>query len=108
MVYLLESPAPDESPDERNLDIIFTDTEALGRIRFETFLADSRRLERAATEFEDAAANESALMRAFIAREHDQLLRTFNPKVTRLRKRTKIMVHRQAFDGMRADDDEPK
>lgn len=96
--YVLDGSAPEESPDERNLEIVFTDPAALSHVRFETFLSDVRRIEREAAELEAEAAAEMARVRAFIAEQHAELLRTFNPKVARRRKRPKLMVHRNAFD----------
>jgi hypothetical protein len=102
--YVLDGSAPEDNPEERNLEIVLTDPAALGRVRFETFLSDVRRIEREAAELEAEAAAETNRFREFIAEQHAELLQTFNPKVARLRKRRKVIVHRNAFDDVPSGD----
>ena len=104
--YMVQDPFPYELPDERHLAIIFSGTRALESVRFETFLADCKRIERGPAELDDAANAEIALVHQFIAEQHEELLRTFDPKVTKLRRRKRIMVHQQAFDALRDDDND--
>jgi hypothetical protein len=101
--YLLRRPAPEENPDERNLEIVFADPTALDQIRFETFMADVRRVDSDPAELEAEAAAEAMRARAFIAEQHSELLTTFNPKIARLRKRAKVMIHRKAFKDILSD-----
>ncbi|MCC6533133.1 MAG: hypothetical protein IT531_11335 [Burkholderiales bacterium] len=49
---------------------------------------------------QSALAEERAALVRFIEAAHEQLLRTFDPKVKRLRKRRRIMVHKDAFDDL--------
>jgi len=105
--YVMDGRPPEDEPDERNLEIVFTDPQALGRVHFESFLADTRRIQRPCEELERAVASEIDLLNAYIAEQHDDLLRNFNPKIARLRKRTKVMVHPHAFDALGAGDEDP-
>lgn len=95
-VYLLDTP----EPDEKNMHFVFTDSRALERIRFNSFLRDCRAIERPAAELQKALAEERAALARFIEVAHEELLRTFDPKVMRLRKRRRIMVHKDAFDDL--------
>lgn len=99
---------PAEDPDERNLEIVFTDPAALEQVRFESFLADTRRIERPAEEIDRAVANEVDLLNAYVAEQLEDLRRNFNPKTTTLRMRIKVMVHPQAFDALGPGDDDPE
>ena len=45
-----------------------------------------------------AVEKEKAEVISFVRKEHDELQRTFDPKVVRLRKRRTILVHKDAFD----------
>jgi hypothetical protein len=105
--YVIDGHPPEYDPDERNLAIVFTDPQALGRVRFESFLADTRRIQRPSGELDRAVTNEIDLLNAFIAEQHEDLLRNFNPKIARLRKRTRIMMHPQAFDALGAGNEDP-
>jgi len=40
--YVMDGRSPGDEPDERNLEIVFTEPQALGRVRFESFLAGAR------------------------------------------------------------------
>ncbi len=102
--YVIESPAPANNPVERNLEIAFSDPAALDHVRFESFLSDVRRIERDAAELEAEAAAEAARVRAFVAEQHAELLETFDPKVTRLKKRMKILIHHGALNDLSSND----
>ena len=95
-VYLLDT----SEPNEKNVHFVFTDPRAIERIRFRSFLTDCRAIERPAAELQKALAEEHAALVRFIEAAHKELLRTFDPKVTRLRKRRRIMVHKHAFDDL--------
>ncbi len=93
-VYLVNTSVPDEN----NLHIVFSDTRALAAVRFPSFLRDCRVIERPAEELQRTAGREVGALTRLIQDKHEELLRTFDPKVVRLRKRLRIMVHKNAFD----------
>jgi hypothetical protein len=42
----------------------------------------------------------------FVAEQHQELLASFDPKVVRLRKRRKILMHPRAIDDLAGEDGE--
>lgn len=106
--YVMKTQWPAEDPDERCLEIVFTDPQALEQVRFASFLADIRRIERPSEEIDRAVAEEVELLNAMLAEQLEDLRHNFNPKVAQLRRRTKIMVHPQAFDALGPGDDDPE
>ena len=85
---------------ESNLHVIFSDKGALEEIHFETFMSDCRKLAGAIDELNVAAAAEVKRVHEFIAEQHAELARNFDPKITRLRRRNKILMHPRAFDDL--------
>lgn len=85
---------------ESSRRIIFSDKEALGSIHFESFMSDCRELAGDVEALHAAVAAEIKRVHEFIAEQHAELLRNFDPKITRLRKRKKILMHPRAFDDM--------
>lgn len=93
-VYLLD----ESEHGEFNLHFVFSNKRALSAVRFRSFLRDCRRIERPASEIESRFESERAALATFIERQHAEIRRTFDPKVTRLGNRRKIMVAKDAFD----------
>ncbi len=94
-VYIL-----DESCDrERNLHLIFTDKQALSRVRFRSFMRDCRAMSRSVAELHQAIDEEKAALADFIEAQHAEVLRDHDPKVRRLRKRNKVMISKKVEDG---------
>jgi len=92
-VYLLD----ESEDDEAGLHVVFTDKRALSAVRFRSFMRDCRAIERPASEIEGRLEPERAAIAAFIEEQYTEIRRTFDPKVTRLEKRNKIMVNKDAF-----------
>jgi len=95
-VYIFENP-DETAPEDFNLHFVFTDIEALDRIRFRSFVRDCRAIELPAAELTQGAEIETAGMTAWIKAQHQHLLATFDPKVATLRKKRKVMIHKDAF-----------
>lgn len=93
-VYLVDV----SEPSEKNIHFVFSDTRALGAVRFRFFMKDCRAIERPMDELNRAVEQEKADVISFVRKEHDELERTFDPSVVRLRKRRKILVRKDAFD----------
>jgi len=87
-------------PQENNIHFVFSDKEALAAVRFQSFLRDCRAIEMPVDELNQAAEEEKLKLATFIRTQHEELQRTFDPSVARLRKRWKIMVHKDAFEGI--------
>jgi hypothetical protein len=83
---------------ESNQDFLFSDTAALKEVRFRSFLRDCRRLARPFAELAPDIDAERQAAETFIRAEHERLLRDFDPKIARLRKQQKIIVHEDAAD----------
>jgi hypothetical protein len=93
-VYLIDV----SEPPEQNIHFVFSDTRALGAVRFRFFMKDCRAIERPLDELNRTVEQEKVEIRRFIRAEHDELRRTLDPSVARLRKRRKILMHKDAFD----------
>jgi hypothetical protein len=101
--FLDDHPWEKEDAAERNLLVVFGDLGALAAVRFTSFLRDCRRIERPLAELRAFEAHEAERMRAFVAEQHDDLVRNFDPKVVPLRKQLKVMIHPDALRGMEDD-----
>jgi hypothetical protein len=86
--------------EECNIHFIFTDKDALSAVRFRSFVRDCRAIERGSDELNSALAEEETKLRTFIAQQHQDLLQTFDPRIKRLRRRRKILIHKDAFDDL--------
>jgi hypothetical protein len=95
--YLDDAPWDGSPPDEQNMLIVFTDPNALGLVRFTSFMRDCRRIERPLTELAALRMRETERIRTFVAEQHADLVKNFDPKVVRLRKRLKMMMHPDAL-----------
>jgi hypothetical protein len=87
-------PRTKRHPDDQDnhLEFIFTDIQALEAIRFPSFVRDCRAIERPAQELFDALAQEKAAARAWVHDKHQELCQTFDPKITKLRRKQKIYI----------------
>lgn len=83
---------------ESNQDFLFSDMAALKAVRFRSFVRDCRQLARPVAELAPDIDAERQAAETFIRAEHERLLRDFDPKVARLRKKRKIIVHEDAAD----------
>ena len=95
-VYLIDV----SEPPEHNIHFVFGDTRALGAVRFRSFMKDCRAIERPVDELQRAVEDETVEIKRFVRKEYEELQRTFDPAVVHLRKRRKILVHKEAFDGL--------
>ena len=101
--FLDDHPWEHQDPKERNLLVVFSDPDALAAVRFTSFLRDCRRIERPLADLRALEAREAKAMRDFVAAQHDDLVKNFDPKVVPLRKKLRVMLHPQALRDM-ADD----
>lgn len=101
--YMDDQPGKYEDPNERNLQVVFSDPDALAAVRFTSFLRDCRRIERPLVELRALEVREAERMRDFVASQHDELLKNFDPKVVPLRKKLKVMLHPEALRDMQDD-----
>jgi hypothetical protein len=90
---------------ESNLLWVFTDKRALDKVGFDTFMADCRAIEHPIEKLEAAAAAEVERVNQFVAEQHQQFL-SFDPKIVRLRKRRKILMHPRVIDDLAEGDGE--
>ena len=98
-VYLVADPQPSES----NLLCVFTDGQALDKVRFDAFMADCRAIERPIEELELAATAEAERASRFVVEQHQDLLLNFDPKIVRLRRQRRILMHPRALDDLGLD-----
>lgn len=101
--FLDDQPWEYQDPNERNLLVVFSDPDALAAIRFTSFLRDCRRIERPLAELGALELREAQRMRDFVAAQHEDLVKNFDPKVVPLRKKLKVMLHPEALRDMEDD-----
>ena len=101
--FLDDHPWEHQDPNERNLLVVFSDPDALAAVRFTSFLRDCRRIERPLTELRALQAREAKRMRDFVAAQHEDLVKNFDPKVVPLRKKLGVMIHPEALRDMEDD-----
>jgi hypothetical protein len=99
-VYALD----DSQAGESNLLCVFTDKRALDQVRFDTFMVDCRAIERPGEELEAAAAAEVERVNQIVAEQHQDLLVSFDPRIVRLRKRRKVLMHPRVIDDLAGGD----
>jgi hypothetical protein len=85
-------------PQERNTHFVFTDKDALSAVRFRSFVRDCRAITRETDELDDAVTEEKTKLKSFIAQQHHELLQTFDSRIKRLRRRRRILIHKDAFE----------
>lgn len=85
---------------EHNLHLVFTDKDALSRVRFRSFLRDCRAMCRDTSELQRAIDEEKAALADFIETQHAEVLRDHESGVRHLRKRNKVMIAKDAFDDL--------
>lgn len=95
-VYLLDQ----SHSGENNLHVVFTDKRSLAAVRFRSFLRDCRAMHRSSKELEGAVDEEKSALARFVEDQHADVVRTYDPKLSRLKKRRKVLVRKGAFDGL--------
>jgi len=101
--FQVDGPWEHQTPDERNLLVVFSDPSALAAVRFNTFRRDCRRIERPLAELRALEARETERMRTFVGEQYEDLVRHFDPKVVPLRKKRNVMIHPDALRDMEDD-----
>jgi hypothetical protein len=91
--YVLPNPEPGFEKDSLDLHVVFTDADALGLVRPMNFMDDCRAIGRNSEELHAAASAESERALRFVAEQYEDLQANFDPKVTKLRKRLKVVMH---------------
>jgi len=96
-VYIFDPEWEFSASKEKDQAFVFTDVSALDAVRFPSFVRDCNVIARPVQELFQAVAEEEADMRAWVRARHQDLLRTFDPKVVKLRKEPKILFHKEAL-----------
>ena len=95
-VFVLDT----SEPPERNVHLVFSDAGALEVVRFRSFMRDVRAIELSAAELAQALEDEKKILSDFVAEQYESLSRSVDPSVVRLRRRRRVLVHKNAFDGL--------
>lgn len=105
VTWFIKDPYPDaaKAKDESNVLIVFSDPGALARVQFTSFLRDCRAMAQPRHELNALEDREIRAIRNFVNEQHDDLRRNFDPKVTTLRKRRKVMLHPEALRDLEGD-----
>ena len=94
---------------ELNRNFIFSNENALKQIRWKHFLADCDLLTAGFTNVTERVEQEVAKAEAYLRETHEDIMKNFDPKVVKLRKKMKVVVAPGALDGLTGEDsdDEP-
>jgi len=91
-VFILET----NEDDENNRHIIFSDPEVLKKIRFESFVADCKSLEKAPKSLNDYLGAEKDKCRAWLVEQLKDINENYDPKIKKFQKKRKIVVSPKA------------
>jgi hypothetical protein len=95
-IYMIDT----SSDGESSIAIVFSDKSALDSVKLDTFMADCRSNQSGEADLLAEAAVEAKRICTFIAEQHDDLQRHFDPKVVPLRKRRKVLMHPGMLDDL--------
>lgn len=104
-VFLCGHPGTEGTEQEQHLHILFSGPAALARVRFTSFLEDCRAMAQPPESLTEIHRREAERAIRFVNEQHQELLRTFDARVVPLRRRTKILMHPDAFDALDGDSD---
>lgn len=90
-VYLLD----ESTPARESVHFIFTDKNALSRVRFRSFVRDCRAASRPNSELAALVSKEKVLMARFIDAQYAQISKTVDPKVAKFRPIHKVAMTRR-------------
>lgn len=93
-VYIIDR----SEPPEENMHFVFTDKAVLSSIRLRSFVRDCRVVERPPGELAARVEAERSLLASFLETQHAEAVREYDPKVSHLRKRRKVLVMNGALD----------
>lgn len=79
------------------LNFIFSDKSAMANIRLRYFLRDFRSLECGVAKLEALQQREADRINTFAHEQHADIMRNFNPRISKLKKRRKILMHKDAL-----------
>jgi len=95
-----------KSKGELNRNYIFNNEETLKQIRWKHFLADCVPLTAEFIQVTERAEQEVARVEVYLNEQHEDIMKNFDPKVVKLKKKMQVVVAPGALDGL-VEDDEP-
>jgi len=82
---------------DEQLHFIFSDKTAMAHVRLRHFVRDCRHIERDGASLCNYEQREADLIKAFVHAQYKDIMQNFNPKVAKLTKRRRILMHKNAF-----------
>lgn len=95
-VYLIDK----SKKHDPHVDFVFSDKTALQNVRFRHFMADCRAIAGNVSELDPVSEEEKSATLSFLDEAHLDILKNFDPKIVKLRKKRKIIVADGAFDSL--------
>ncbi len=89
---------------ELNRNFIFNNEDALKQIRWKHFLMDCEPLIADFTNVTERAEQEVAKAENYLQEAYEDIMKNFDPKVVKLKKKMKVVVAPGAFDGLLGED----
>lgn len=95
---------------EHNRNYLFNNGDALKQIRWKHFLADCEPLQSEFISVTERAEQEVARAETYLQEAHEDIIKNFDPKVVKLKKKMQVVVAPEALDGLLYDasDDAPE
>jgi len=90
----------DHQDGELNRNFIFNNEDALKQIRWKHFLSDCKPLMTEFTNITERAEQEVDGAEAYLQEAYEDIMKNFDPKVVKLKKKMKVVVAPGAFDGL--------
>lgn len=90
---------------EQHRNFIFNNEAALKRIRWKHFLVDCRPMTVEFAEVTNMKQQELAKAESWLREAHADIMRNFDPKVVKLKRKRKVVIAPGAFDGLKGKDE---
>lgn len=88
------------TPEDPQLDVVFSDPTALDAVRLRSFVADCRRIETTSLLLEERVRAETARIEAHLREQLADIEATVDPTVRRLRRRRRVLLAPGALDDL--------
>jgi hypothetical protein len=99
-VYTLEKNEDDNWDDDPHLFFIFNNVNVLKQIRWRYFLSDCRPFMTDFAALNDQLTNETERATSWLTQNHQDIIKNFDPKLVKLRKKKQIIFSASALDDL--------
>jgi len=94
--YIIE----ESTEDEPHINFVFSDKTALKSIRFRSFMCDCRNIAGNNAELSRRLEEEKKAIVEYLEQQHHDIMKNFDPKIVKLRKKRKVIIADGALKGL--------